>query len=589
MPTRILIVEDEGVIAKNLVRSLSNVGYEIAGIVDSGEDALRVAEASKPDLVLMDIKLTGTLDGVEAADRIRSRFDIPVVYLTGYTERDVLERAKKTEPYGYLGKPSTLLELRSTIETAIYKHQADKRVRESEERYRSVVRNAAEAIVVIQDLVCKFVNPKAIKLSGYSEDELVGMPLLNLVHPDDRPLAVARYQQMLADGAEPGPVSYRFVDKNGNVRWLEINTVIITWEGRNAGLSLASDVTDRRRVERTLRESEERYRQLVENSMTGIYTHENGVFTYVNQRLCDMMGYSSEEIVGEHFWNFVHPDDREAIKRRGLAISQGERLDPYVEFRVLCKNGETRWFQVLSTPMSRHGHTANLGNVADITDRKRAEERIRESLREKEVMLREIHHRVKNNLAVIVSLLGLQSQYGEGVPGHNPFEELQDRIRSMALAHEFLYQSDNLADLRIDHYIDCLVSHLVRSIADVGTEVVLTKEIDPISFNLDTAIPTGFLLTELISNCLKHAFPTGSRGEIRLSLHSLGEGQFELIVADNGVGMPEDVDLSNPRSLGLDLVGVFVTQLQGTIEIRRDQGTEVRIRFKEAARKRTMP
>jgi two-component sensor histidine kinase len=114
----------------------------------------------------------------------------------------------------------------------------------------------------------------------------------------------------------------------------------------------------------------------------------------------------------------------------------------------------------------------------------------------------------------------------------------------------------------------------------------LKREIEQVSFNLDTAIPLGFLLTELISNCLKHAFPKRSRGEIRLSLRSCGEGEFDLIVADNGVGMPEDIDLDHPRSLGLDLVGVFVTQLQGQIEIRRTGGTEVLIRFKEAARRR---
>ena len=136
---RILIVEDEILLAKDLSMSLKNLGYSVTGRVSSSEDAIRKVEESKPDLILMDIKLEGDADGIEAAGEICSRYDIPVVYLTGFAEKDVLDRAKKTEPYGYLSKPVGLLELRSTIETALYKHEADKRVRESEKRLQRVV------------------------------------------------------------------------------------------------------------------------------------------------------------------------------------------------------------------------------------------------------------------------------------------------------------------------------------------------------------------------------------------------------------------------------------------------------------------
>ena len=136
---RILIVEDEVMLAKDLARTLKQLGYEVAGRVSSSDEALKLVEESRPDLILMDIKLEDENDGIEAVEMIRSRFDIPVVYLTGYAEQDVLDRAKRTEPYGYLSKPVGLLELRSTIETALYKHEADKRVRESEKLLQRVV------------------------------------------------------------------------------------------------------------------------------------------------------------------------------------------------------------------------------------------------------------------------------------------------------------------------------------------------------------------------------------------------------------------------------------------------------------------
>jgi CheY-like chemotaxis protein len=131
-PARILIVEDEAILAEDLGLSLENLGYLVRGKVSTGEEAVKLAEKLKPDLILMDIKLQGDIDGIEAADQISKRLDVPVVFLTGYSESDVLERAKKTEPYGYIGKPISVSELRNTIETALYKHASDKRVRESE-------------------------------------------------------------------------------------------------------------------------------------------------------------------------------------------------------------------------------------------------------------------------------------------------------------------------------------------------------------------------------------------------------------------------------------------------------------------------
>jgi len=216
----------------------------------------------------------------------------------------------------------------------------------------------------------------------------------------------------------------------------------------------------------------------------------------------------------------------------------------------------------------------------DITERKRAEEQIQASLKEKEVLLREIHHRVKNNLAVICGLLSLQSCSIRDETHRGMFEALEARVRSMALAHEKLYQSESLANLKIREYVDGLVDHLIGS-TRLGNPIQLKKEIDELSFGLDTAIPVGFILTELVSNCLKHAFTDRREGEIGIGLRAMGDQEFELVVSDDGVGMPEAIDVENPKTLGLDLVKAFVGKLRGTLEILRDHGTQVRIKFKE--------
>ncbi|MFC1836662.1 histidine kinase dimerization/phosphoacceptor domain -containing protein [Thermodesulfobacteriota bacterium] len=217
--------------------------------------------------------------------------------------------------------------------------------------------------------------------------------------------------------------------------------------------------------------------------------------------------------------------------------------------------------------------------LCEAQQRSLAEDQIQASLKEKEILLKEIHHRVKNNLTLVCGLLSLQAARADETH-RGLFADLEARVMSMALAHEKLYKSESLAHFNLDEYIGGLIDHLVGS-TSMGTSIKLRKRINNVSFGLDTAIPVGFIVTELVSNCLKHAFPGGREGEIIISLRSIGEKKFELVVSDNGVGIPSDIDLSKPASLGTDLVKAFATKLKGRIEILRDNGTEVRVRFEE--------
>lgn len=265
------------------------------------------------------------------------------------------------------------------------------------------------------------------------------------------------------------------------------------------------------------------------------------------------------------------------------ALETGEAAYEVVE--LTGPEGDARgWIDLHAYPLV-DSSTGQINGVIeyirDITERKMAEDQVRASLKEKEVLLREIHHRVKNNLAVIDALVILQSNYTAGKPTDEAFQSIRTRIRSMALAHEMLYQSENLAYLNVPTYVGMLVNHLFLSGEHQGNKIRIEKEVENVSFGLDTGWPLGFILAELVSNCLKHAFPHRKGGEIRVSLRSTGDREFELVVKDNGVGLPEGVCVNNPKSLGLNLVVTFVKQLHGEIEMRRDSGTEVRIRFKE--------
>ena len=225
----------------------------------------------------------------------------------------------------------------------------------------------------------------------------------------------------------------------------------------------------------------------------------------------------------------------------------------------------------------RGNPTGILEVIRDITDRKKAENQIKASLKEKEVLLREIHHRVKNNLQVVSSLLSLQSNTLTDANMREVFTESQNRIRSMALVHENLCQGEDLANIDFKKYIEALTSDLLQSYGGSSNRITLTIVIDDISLGIDTAIPCGLIVNELVANSLKHAFPQGRKGEIRIELHSIDD-TFELIVSDNGRGMPENINLKKIESLGLMLVTILAEdQLDGEIILEREGGTTFHI------------
>jgi two-component sensor histidine kinase len=202
-----------------------------------------------------------------------------------------------------------------------------------------------------------------------------------------------------------------------------------------------------------------------------------------------------------------------------------------------------------------------------------------EQLQHREIMLREIHHRVKNNMQIMSSLLSLQARTASNPETARMLEENQHRIQSMALLHEILYQSEDLASLDFSKYLLRMVDHLFRSYGVSNHQIHLHTELDPIRLELDDALPSGLLISEVVSNSLKHAFPDGREGEIRILLHCPSPTTVSLVLSDNGVGFPAGLDWATSRSLGLRLVRTLAQQLHASLEIRRSGGTEVRLAF----------
>ena len=245
------------------------------------------------------------------------------------------------------------------------------------------------------------------------------------------------------------------------------------------------------------------------------------------------------------------------------------------------KNQKT--YDLFDTPYrNSDGSISKLEIFHDITGRKKADELIQSALKEKEVLLREIHHRVKNNMQVISSLLNLQSKYVKNKENIEMFKESQNRIKSMSLVHEKLYESKDMASVNFKDYIQNLTNDMFRIYNVDINKVTLQTSIEVINLGIDTAIPCGLVINELLSNCFKHAFPKGKKGKIDVIMQSVNMDEYELIVSDNGVSVPDKLNVGNSKTFGLKLITDLVeNQLEGTLDLNRDNGTEFRIRFKE--------
>lgn len=248
-----------------------------------------------------------------------------------------------------------------------------------------------------------------------------------------------------------------------------------------------------------------------------------------------------------------------------------------MQYRMPVK-GEMRDFEVR---MVVSGDEEVLAVVKDITELKQADE-----MRRKDLLLKEIHHRVKNNLQIISSLLRLQSRKFTDRDTIEAFRKSQNRAKSMAIAHEKLYQSSDLENIELGNYIETLTKYLVHNYGYNAEDIKINIKIKNVTQGIDTAIPIGLIITELVSNTLKHAFKDRHKGEIQIEITPQEEGYYLLSIKDNGVTFPEDIDFMNTDSLGMRLVISLVEQIEGHIELIRDNGTEFRIRFKELSYKR---
>jgi PAS domain S-box-containing protein len=848
----ILVVEDDAIEAMDIKRILESEGYIVPEIASSGEEAQQILKDIKPDLILMDIVLSGDIDGIKTAELIKKDYKIPVIYLTAHSEEGTVQRAKLTDPYAYLIKPFDVNELKRVIYMALYKQdmeeklegkrvhfqslfenapvgifystldgkfcmankalsdilgytspdeliyevnktsineklyvdhdkrpefvdevledgkwhsyknryykkdgsiilaelsfrlvkdkqgdvkylegfvnditkqeEAEKALQDSESRYRLISENTGDVIWILNLETGKFnyVSPSVYNLRGYTPEEVLEQSQMdvmtfesfkyiseNLPHrinaflsgDESQRVSTTLVDQIHRDGSiiPTEVVTTLLVNEKGQIKEIlgvsreiserkmieesliesesllrglfnnmtsgvaiytvknqgtsgkdyiikEFNSAALEIEGKSKeevigksiidlrpnieeyGLinffkkvydtgesykypakmyvdenysnwyenyifkiptgeivAIYNDVTEQKASEEKLRESEEKYRSLFESDPDyTLLLDRIGNVVDINTAIINITGLSREELIGKHFIDLgiIIEDDLNMQLDKLPQLLNGQNIKPF-EARLIDKYGKFRWINVQISTIEKNDKVMFILVIAsDITDSKQFEKELKDSLREKEVLLQEIHHRVKNNMQIISSLMNIQTRYVDDAEAVNVLKESQNRVRSMAMIHEKLYRSKNFNKIYFAEYIESLVWDLFYSYSIRKGTVNPVLDIDDIKLNIETSVPCGLIITELVSNSLKYAFPDNLKGELKVCLKII-EDHYELTISDNGVGFPTNIDFKNTDSLGLQLVNSLTDQIDGEIELNSTHGTEFKIRFKE--------
>ncbi len=335
----------------------------------------------------------------------------------------------------------------------------------------------------------------------------------------------------------------------------------------------------RKQAEQVLRESEAKYGALVNYSLDAIFLGApDGRILAANPAACELFERSEQAICELRREEFVDVTD----PRLTAALEQRERTGSYRgELTFLHRDGTPFPCEVSSAIfMDGTGQKRTSVMLRDVTERVRAEDQIRASLREKEILLKEIHHRVKNNMQLISSMLSMECRRATDGRVRDVFGDTMNRIRTMALVHERLYQSGSLAAIEFKEFLGSLASDLQKYHSVHGVSTVL--EAEEVSLGIDAAIPCGLIVNELVSNAFKHAFAGLTSGRITIRLRRLDGGTAELRVEDDGVGFPQGIEIHKPSSMGMTLVTLLVQQIDGTIQLERDGGTRFVVAFPDA-------
>lgn len=582
---KVTIITDDENDEGNLIKKIRDWGYSHTYFSIKNHE---LPGEATTDLVIFDLTNRSEMDGIQLAGELVKTCSAPLICIRDEGENLEFEDAENTQPYYIINKPFEDNELKIAVDMAVHRSKNEQKLREEGINSKLLFDRAPIAYQSLdEDGNIIHVNDIWLEKLGYTGEDVTGRWFGDFLVEGFVDHFRTNFPRFKSAG-EVHDVVFDMVRKDGG-------KITVSFDGRigydeegkfKQTHCIFQDITEQRRAEKALMKSEQYYKTIFENTGTAtLIVEADTKVSLVNAEFVKLYGKGKEVIEGQMEWpQFVSTEYIPMMKE----FHATRRINPDAvprnyEFDFLDSTGHVK--NVLTTVAIIPGTSKSLVSLLDVTKQKTAEKKLKSSLQDKDLLLREIHHRVKNNLQIISSLLNLQSRYIQDEDALDVFTESQNRVKSMAIIHEKLYKSRSMSKIDFEEYITDLTDSIFYSYHVNPSKVVLVKDIDRIFFDVDTAIPCGLIINELITNCVKHAFPGDIKGTITIELLRVGE-DYLLNVADNGAGFPEEIDFQNTESLGLQLVNNLVNQLDGTIELDRSNGTRFKILFKELSYKK---
>jgi PAS domain S-box-containing protein len=599
--TRILVVEDELIVAADIEGRLTRLGYEVVGLADRGEDAVRLAGELRPDLVLMDIRLRGDTDGVEAADQIRSRFHLPVVYLTAHADDATLHRAKVTEPFGYVLKPFEERELRTVLEMALYKHAAERRLAASERRYATTLASIGDAVIATDAAGrATFLNPVAESLTGWPAAEAAGRPLaevFRIVNEHTREPVESPVEKVLRDGVVVGLANHTvLLARDGREAPIDDCAAPIHDDSHScAGVVLVfRDVAEKRKAEEELRLRDRAIAAAGHGVLITDARLPDIPIIFANEAFERMTGYSPAEAAGRNFRFLQGPDtDQEAVAELQAAIAAGRPCA--VELLNYRKDGTPFWNAVTIAPVrDASGRLTHfVGIQQDVSERRRLEEDLRQAQKMEAVgrLAGGIAHDFNNLLTIILGYTNLlQDSIGADHPWRGFVAEIAKASERAAdlTRHLLAFGRKQMLQPKVIDLNQVVggAEKFLRRLITETIELVTELHPSPLLVRIDPGQVEQVILNLAIN--ARDAMPQGGRLTITTALHPPGPGraglQAALTVSDTGHGMdaatkaqiwePFFTTKGQGKGTGLGLASVYgiIKQSGGDITVASEPG-----------------
>ncbi|MCW7468763.1 PAS domain S-box protein [Leptospira kanakyensis] len=583
----ILLVEDEAILAISQSEFLKNKGYSVQYVSNSNDAYDYILSGERVDLILMDINLSDGMDGIQLAEKILSHREIPILFVSGYSDNKILDRVCKVKHYGYVTKISSPDIVECMIKSALQLYQAEQSLAFREKELRITFEAMGDGVIVLTpEGLIREINHKALDMLGYQKEEVLEKDLTSFLY--------------LVQAEARTRVSYSFLNSSNNLIHTERRNdlIIVSRSGRETnvtetvspilddeknlnGIVIIFRETPNASIMVPPKDGESVYAKVFQLSPIpmAISTLKEGTYLDMNSSMETLFQLEKSKVIGRKTEEFKAWSNPEEIERLNKAYQENGRMSGE-RMSVLHTDGKKFDVLVFSQAFEIAGERFILWINLDVTKILDMEGRLAKSVEEKDVLLKELQHRVKNTLAIISGLLNLESFKVENELAKQSFLNAQSRIMSMSKVYENLYQSEDLESVDLRKYIEDLVFSLHDIFVLNPTKIKFDVKLEEIRLDLKRTLPLGLILNELLTNALKYAYPSEKGGDVRIHL-SRSNDNIILSVGDDGAGLPDSVNIEKGNHFGYELIRSLTSQLKGVFSSvsKKGEGLNIMISF----------